>query len=149
MAASEPSMKKQHVYYLTIECGMFINKQYYGYMQPLTFYVGVSSVAMGVERFSAPYCLDGIDFQSYVKKSSSCLEMQDGNMNLKRNHQYHFQVQQQLFITDLLFCDLSFCGFSEQGAAFINERIYPDRDHWDVVVQSCQHSGGTACCQKF
>ena len=134
IAAFETSMKKQHVNYRTIKCGMFINKQYPWLHATPDFLSWCKCCGYGCGEVKCPYFLDGIDFQSYVKKSSSCLEMQDGNMKLKRDHQYYFQVQQQLFTTDLLFCDFIVCGFSEQAAVFINERIYPDREHWDVVV---------------
>ena len=34
-------------------------------------------------------------------------------MKLKREHQYYYQIQQQLFTTELPFCDFIVCGFNE------------------------------------
>ena len=61
-------------------------------MKHLTFYLGCKGCGYECGEVKCPYCLDEIDFQIYVKKISSCLEMQDGNMKLKRDHQYYFQL---------------------------------------------------------
>ena len=65
---------------------------------------------------------------------SSCLETVDGKMCLKRNHQYFYQVQQQLFTTKKGFCDFVVCGFTETATAFIHERIMPDECHLNHVL---------------
>ena len=55
-------------------------------------------------------------------------------MKSKREHQYYYQVQQQLFTTELPFCDFIVCGFNDKGGSFINERIMQDKEHWENNV---------------
>ena len=81
-----------------------------------------------------PFCLDGVDFESYATKPNLCLEKVDGEMYLKRKHQYYYQVQQQLFATNKAFCDFVVCGFTDTAADFFHERFMPDELHWNHVL---------------
>jgi len=53
-----------------------------------------------------------------------------GNLSLKRNHDYFFQVQGQLAITHAQWCD--FCVYTPHGFSF--ERITFDESFWKSVV---------------
>ena len=82
-----------------------------------------------------PYCIESIDFEGYLENPSSCLVKDlDVKVILKRSHQYFYQVQQQMFTTELPFCDFVVFGFEASQSAFIHERITPDQDHWDRVL---------------
>ena len=61
----------------------------------------------------------------YVKESKTgCLNIKDnGELELKKNHNYYFQIQGQLFVTQRKFCD--FAIFTENDQ-FI-QRIYYDK----------------------
>ena len=43
--------------------------------------------------------------QSYEKRDTLCFEMTDGEIRLKHNHGYWFQVQGQLLVTVAKYCD--------------------------------------------
>jgi len=54
--------------------------------------------------------------KSFTEASSEvpsfCLERNNGRLQLKRKHQYHYQVQTQMFVTQLfLWCGLQAKGF--------------------------------------
>ena len=115
--------RKKHIGYRTIKCGMFINKQLPWLYATPDFLSWCKCYGYGCGEIKCPHCLDGVDFESYTNKGSSCLEVKDGKMKLKREHQYYYQVQQQLFTTELPFCDFIVCGFNDKGGSFINERI--------------------------
>lgn len=53
----------------------------------------------GCGEVKCPYCIDGIDFDSYVQKKSFCLEKNGFVFSLKRDHDYYFQAQQKLHTT--------------------------------------------------
>eukprot|EP00794_Sanderia_malayensis_P013276 gene13276-14645_t len=53
---------------------------------------------------------------------------------LKRDHNYYYQVQQQLFTTHRHYNDFIVYSFSENLATFVHERIHPDNDHWKDQV---------------
>lgn len=61
-------------------------------MPLLIFFASLTVVAGGVEK--CPYCIEGIDFESYVQKKSSCLEKKSNDYVLKRDHDYYYQAQQ-------------------------------------------------------
>ena len=53
---------------------------------------------------------------------------------MKRNHQFYFQVQQQLNITKLKYCDFVVFAFNANNQpVFYQERIYPDWALWQSV----------------
>ena len=86
-----------------------------------------------------PYCIDGTDFEGYLQKATSCLKDVDGQMRLKRNHQYFYQVQQLLFTVNMQFCDFVVCAFGDNGAEIVSKRIYPDKQHWTNVLPKLSH----------
>ena len=45
-----------------------------------------------------PYCIDGIDFDGYMKNKSFCLE-KNRCVQLKRDHGYHYLAQKQIHTT--------------------------------------------------
>ena len=51
----------------------------------------------------------------------SCFKVENESLKLKRKHSYHFQIQQQLLVTGLSFCD--FVLHSMKGPPSV-ERIY-------------------------
>ena len=89
--------EKKHIGYRTNKCGMFINKQFPWFYATPDFLSWCKCCGYGCGEVKCQHCLDGVDFESYTNKGSSCLEVKDGKMKLKREQQYYYQVQQQLF----------------------------------------------------
>ena len=59
-----------------------------------------------LERWSAHITfIDGIDFDSYGQKKSFCLKKNGSMFSLKRDHDYHYQAQQQIHITNWDYLD--------------------------------------------
>ena len=131
----EIDMKKKHVNYKAIQCGMFINKHSPFIHATPDFLSSCECCGIGCGEVKCPYCMEGIDIDGYLEKPSSCLmKNPDGEVVLKRNHQYYYQVQQQMFTTELPFCDFVVFGFATSQSVFRHERIAPDQDHWDRVL---------------
>jgi len=91
---------------------------------------------LGCGEVKCPYSIENCDFESYVKKKTACLEKLDnGVFQLKRHHNYYYQVQQQLFTTERRHCDFVVCAFDiSVKAVIMQERIYPNNKHWEVVL---------------
>ena len=98
------------------------------------FLVTCSCCGDGCGEVKCPFSLKDGDFGSYLQKKSSCLQQVEGKLQLKRDHEYYFQVQQQLLVTGRKYCDFVVCSFPESGPILFVERIMPDLEHWDVVV---------------
>lgn len=136
--AYEEVMKGKHVNYKIEQCGMFINKQYPWLHATPDFLCSCDCCGKGCGEVKCPYCLKDSDFEVYVKKSSACLRMENGELLLKRDHQYYYQVQQQLFTTGYEYCDFVVCSVKEH-VELVSERVYPDADHWDSVLPKINH----------
>ena len=90
-------MKNSYADLKLSQCGLVINKKYPWIHATPDFLVSCTCCWLGCGEIKCPVCIDRSDFDSYVLKKNSCLEKVAGNFQLKRNHNYFFQVQQQLF----------------------------------------------------
>lgn len=83
----------------------------------------------GCLEIKCPYLLhiNDIDISDYVKLRNSCLVCTDNKIMLDRNHSYFYQVQMQLFVANVQYCD--FVIWSPK--VFFRERIFPDFDFWN------------------
>lgn len=53
-----------------------------------------------------------------------CLHVVDGQVHLKKNHQYYSQVQTQLFVTDSAYCDFVVWTLKDCVILRINSRHF-------------------------
>ena len=103
--AFEKVMKTQHRNFKVKRCGMVINKDYPWLHATADFLCSCDCCGEGCEEIKFPYCIDNCNFEQYIQKPSICLENRDDFLRLKENHQYYYQVQQQLFTTKRSYCD--------------------------------------------
>ena len=126
----EKQMKLKHENFKVVKCGTIINKEYpYLHATP-DFLCSCSCCGEGCGEVKCPYCIDGIDFDSYALKKGSCLEHSDSKFTLKRNHPYYYQVQQQIHTTHCNYCDFVVCAFQGEMVELVQERIFPNQIHW-------------------
>ena len=104
--------------------------------------VGLLQVQMGssttmrnelveILKIKCPYSArDTTPVQAAEKLPSFFCKVVNGNLSLKKNHNYYFQVQGQLAITHANWCD--FCVYTPHG--FSIERITFDKSFWKSVV---------------
>lgn len=69
--------------------------------------------------------------QASLSDELFCLHKVNGNLSLKKSHPYYFQVQAQLFVCDVEYCDFIVWTLKD---VFI-ERIVPDVQFWDDCVR--------------
>ena len=83
-----------------------------------------------------PISINNCDFEKYTMEKNACLEKGEGVFHLKRQDNYFFQVQQQVFtVTNRKHCDFVLCAISpHREPQVVIERIYPDLEHWHTVV---------------
>ena len=134
--AYEEIMKKQHINFKIEKCGLMINEEYPWLHATRDFLCSCDCCGEGCGEVKCPLCIENCDFDNYVAKPSSCLEKTgSGNFSLKTNHQYYFQVQQQLFTYKRLYCDFIVCAFGhEREAKLVTQRHFPDEAHWVAVL---------------
>ena len=62
-----------------------------------------------------------------------------GSIHLDKKHAYYYQVQTQIFVCEVAYCDFCICTFPESGPSMHIERIYPDPEFWHVCVSKAEH----------
>ena len=89
----------------------------------------------GTLEIKCPYCHKGENITSAVSDSQFFLQKSsDGTLHLKHQHSYFYQVQTQLFVSDLEYCDFCVCTFSDDDTGLHIERIHKDQTFWDSCV---------------
>lgn len=86
---------------------------------------------LGLLEIKNPHSFKDKDFEEACKKSSFCLEKKEnGILQLKRRHDYYFQVQCQLYCVDKNWCD--FVVRTNKGMHV--ERIYRESRWWGLQL---------------
>lgn len=89
---------------------------------------------IGVLEIKCPFVLEKFDplcieLLQKSQKNNLCYTIDNGNISIKKNHSYYYQVQMQIFICDVQFCD--FVIWSPKGCGI--QRIFRDDDFWDKL----------------
>lgn len=93
----------------------------------------------GLIEIKCPYKFRNLNVRDAVLDSAFCLEYVDSDsgpmLRLKRNHAYYFQVQGQMALSGLGWCDFVVYTFQ---SLFV-ERIMFDSRLWNEVMLPCLH----------
>ena len=89
-------MRSTHVNFKLERCGMFINKDYQ-FIHATPDWCRVIFCGLGIGEVKCPISIPNGDLGKYLLKKNCCLEKVNGEIKLKREHNYYHQVQQQLF----------------------------------------------------
>ncbi|KAI4463425.1 exonuclease phage-type/recb c-terminal domain-containing protein [Holotrichia oblita] len=84
----------------------------------------------GCLEVKCPYLLhfkNITSIEQYLKLKSTCLIKKDRKITLNRNHAYYYQVQAQIFVSELQYCD--FVIWTPN--IFFKERILPNFEFWE------------------
>ncbi|KAI8511815.1 hypothetical protein Bbelb_109150 [Branchiostoma belcheri] len=94
-----PSMKSKHTNFKIEACGLTVHPEYPWLHATPDYVCSCECCGQGCGEVKCPYCLKDIDFHQYVQRRTSCLHLDEDKFRLKKDHQYYYQVQQQLFST--------------------------------------------------
>ena len=98
-------MNKEHNSFSVTKCGLFLDIS-----QP---FIGASPDGMvhcsccgkGALEIKCPYSCKDKTLEEACKEKSFCLLSEDGNLILKKDHMYYYQIQMQLKVCQVLYCD--------------------------------------------
>lgn len=91
----------------------------------------------GVVEIKCPYCHRNDNIHEAVTQDKKfCLKPNsDGTLILDRTHAYYYQIQTQIFVCVVEYCDFVVCTFPENGEPqIVTERIFADHDLWSQCV---------------
>ena len=130
----------QHTNFTIRDSGLVIN--------PLWPFIGASPdgvisctcCGQGTLEIKCPYCHRGESVAFAASEDNKfCLKTTtDGTLRLGHNHAYYFQVQTQLFVSDVEYCDFCVCTFSGNDSGLHNELITKDVQFWSDCVAKAE-----------
>jgi hypothetical protein len=119
--AREMYVKRQglHVH----DCGLCVNPEF-PFLGATPDGIVCEEGTCGIIEIKCPYSARDMTIDESLSLPNFCLHETDGKINLKKSHAYYCQVQGQLMITGVNFCD--FLVFTRKEIHI--ERISPDVD---------------------
>ena len=92
--------------------------------------VNCKCCGQGTCEIKCPFCIRGKSVKEMPHNKNSCLIHVDGKLALNGDLAYYYQVQAQIFVCNVDYCD--FIVWTERDVHI--ERILPDIAFWDQVV---------------
>ncbi|XP_060785079.1 uncharacterized protein LOC132891482 isoform X2 [Neoarius graeffei] len=112
------------------ECGLFLSKEYPYLGASPDGIVECTCCGKGCVEIKCPCCVKDEDMD-VSEKSTFCLGKDDeGNLFLKKDHAYYFQIQSQMNILNFQYCDFIFW----QGNGWFVQRVQKDVDFFQMQV---------------
>lgn len=121
----ERHMTENHDSFLVNEVGFIVSKHWPCLGASPDRLVYCQCCSGGCLEVKCPYLLftnNFTDIDEYLLLKSSCLCRENGKVTLKKSHSYYYQIQMQMFVTNLKYCD--FVVWSPN--IFFKERILAD-----------------------
>ena len=98
-------IKNTHSNFIVVDGGLFLSSAYPYLRASPNSIVSCSCCGVGCLEIKCPYCDREKSIDNIVQKSS-CIEKVNDSDILKENHQYFYQIQVQLLVTNYEYCDL-------------------------------------------
>ena len=95
----------------------------------------------GVLEIKCPYSHQNTHIQDAASRDSTfCLKIVDGSLRLDNSHAYYYQIQTQLFVCDVGYCDFCVCTFVEddESKGLHIERIYKNEAFWLECISKAE-----------
>ena len=118
------AVKQQHTHegFSIQDSGLCINITYPHLGASADAIVSCRCCGKGVVEIKCPFCARNA---SVTENTVECLENVNGVLHLKKDHAYYYQVQMQLFLYDVTYCDFVVWTCKGKDAPHV-ERIAPN-----------------------
>ena len=125
---------KTHSSLIIINCGLILHPLYPFFGTSPDGIINCSCCSSGVIEIKCPYRCKDKSINELVEERNFCSENVDGSLSLKRNHAYYYQIQLQMKI-----CEVEYCNFVVRGdESVFYERILIDTEFIDNVIEEAQ-----------
>lgn len=133
----EEKMKSLHQDFKVNDNGFIINPQWPFLGATPDGSVSCACCGMGVVEIKCPYCHRGETVETASQDKKFCLiKNSHGKLALDHTHAYYYQIQTQLFVANVEYCDFCVCTFveNEQNDLHI-ERLAKDSEFWTNCIE--------------
>lgn len=101
----EERMKEDHINFSISDCGLIINVEYPHLAASPDSLASCECCGKGTVEVKCPFLLKRMTLQEFAAKNSTCLNITENGMEINQNHSYYYQVQLQMCLMKLLYCD--------------------------------------------
>ncbi len=136
----ESTMKGLHNNFSVLNTGLIINPEWPYLGATPDGKVSCSCCGNGILEIKCPYSHKESTIDDATQDKNFCLKKDSGGrITLKNSHAYYYQVQTQLFIANVDYCDFCVCTFPQNKVddIFI-ERIGKDAQFWSNCIDQAQ-----------
>ena len=131
-------MAASHDEFTVASCGLVLNPEWPHLGASPDGVVCCKCCGNGVLEIKCPYCHRYDSVKDLSNDSSSCLKTSDldNSLHLDQDHAYYFQVQTQIFLSQVAYSDFCVCTFppGTTSPQIHIERIYPNYQLWHTCV---------------
>ena len=135
-------MMRGHCGFAVHECGLFLNPKWPYLGASPDGVVTCSCCSKGVVEIKCPFCHRNDAIVESSDDKQFCLKKDSNNcLQLDHLHAYYYQVQTQIFVCEVDYCDFVVCTFPEdQSKPDIHiERIFPNESFWSERIEQSSH----------
>ena len=137
------NVKKKHGNFILQDSGLVINPQWSYIGATPDGKVSCDCCGHGVVEIKCPYCHRNESIQHSMDDKNFCLKNNLGDIHLDTSHAYYYQVQTQMFVCDVEYCDFVVCTFSAEDNMHI-ERLSKNFTFWsdrlskaEIFIRTC------------
>lgn len=134
-------MKELHNDFDVCDSGLIINTQWPSIGATPDGRVSCTCCGKGIMEIKCPYSHKENTIEQALADNKFCLKKDsNGKLYLDPTHAYYYQVQTQLFVADVNYCDFCVCTFthSQENDLYI-ERIGKDFQFWTGCITKASH----------
>ncbi|KAJ8977263.1 hypothetical protein NQ317_003964 [Molorchus minor] len=121
-------MKESHNNFGADPVGLCISPQYPHFGASPDGLISCDCCGLGCVEIKCPYCAKDLDVEDTEVLKKVGLENLDEEIHLSHNHTYYYQIQMQLGITKLAYCDFVVWNKNK----FIKQRIFLNEFFWEA-----------------
>ena len=132
---------KDHIDFQLSESGLVINPKWPFIGASPDGVISCSCCGKGVLEIKCPYSHQNAHIQDAASQDSRfCLKKVDGSLRLDNSHAYYYQIQSQLFVCDVEYCEFCVCTFVEddESKGLHIERIYKNEGFWLECISKAE-----------
>ena len=126
-------VKDNHRNFSIKESGLVINPQWSFIGATPDGLVYCDCCGHGVIEIKCPYCHRSESISDAMEDKNFCLKNVNDEVHLDEHHAYYYQVQTQLSVCDVTYCDFVVCTFSDPDDLYV-ERLSKNSTFWSECV---------------
>lgn len=136
---------KHHCGFEMSQCGFIINPNFPQVGASPDGIVQCTCCGKGCVEIKCKYRDTTVEEACNSGDKNFCLEIVDGELQLKKDHPYYKQVQMQIFVTDAEYCD--FVVWTLKDCVVL--RVAPDPQLWSALLKKAQQFFECVCLPEL